>query len=261
MARVLMSLNDFDIPVGFLDIEPPPSVITKFAAATLGVIIFTALVLVILLPEILGDSLMEALVTMVVNLAIAMFHSMSLVGTIALPVCLGLVIIGGVIFMEYQHYQFLMGTKWNLQQPTNITDIEKEVEKQHMNLDALAQLDEKMKKMKPNNWKFAMKARVAQNEADRMAAQGQKSLLDSVRAATNFRSKALPSMSSLVSKGLLPDIFSPSKKVEDGSDLRSDEDSHITGSQVHRKYLRKERRSGRCRGCQEPFGECTRPRA
>jgi len=238
MSRVLMSLNDFDIPISFLDIDPPPSLIARVASVTVGLVIFVALVVVVLLPEILGDSLMEAIVTVSVNGVIAFFHSLSLIGTIGLPLALGIVIIGGIAWMEYQHYQFLMGTKWSLQKPTETTDIEREVENQHMDLDALAQLDEKMKKMKPNNWKFAMKAKVAQSGAEKTAAQGQKSLLDSVRAATNFRSKALPSMSSLVSKGLLPDIFSPTKKAGAG-ESDSDVDSLVTGSQVHRKYLRK----------------------
>ena len=51
MSRVLMSLNDYDVPVGFIDIEQEPGVVMKFIGATLGLLVFLSLVVVVLLPR------------------------------------------------------------------------------------------------------------------------------------------------------------------------------------------------------------------
>jgi hypothetical protein len=236
MSRVLMSLNDYDVPISYLDIEKEPSIFMKIMAATVGLIIFLSLVLVILLPEILGDSVLEAGVTMVVNGVIGIAHSMSVVGTIALPVSFGILILGGVGYMEFQHYQFLTGSRWSLQKPVPVVKIEDEVDAASLDLTALAELDKKMARIKPSNWRLAVRSRMEAAEADGNArAQGQKTLLDSVRSATGFRSKALPTMASLVSKGILPDIFSPERVAAD----RDGTSSLVRVSQVHRKYLRK----------------------
>ena len=125
----------------------------KIVAATIGLIVFLSLIVVVLLPEVLGDSLMEAWVTVVVNMMIATFHSMSLFGTIALPVSIGLVILGFVGYMEYQHYQFVTGSRWSLQKPLDVKDLEDEVDNMAMDLSTLTQLDEKMKQFKRDNWR------------------------------------------------------------------------------------------------------------
>merc|ERR1711871_882312 len=57
-----------------------------------------------------------------------------------------------------------------------------------------------------------------------------------MRVATSVNLKQLPTMESLISKGILPDIFSPSKP-SDGSE--GDVTLSIRESRVHRKYLSK----------------------
>merc|ERR1711871_1280892 len=222
----------------YLNIDRGPSVIVKMLTATVGVIIFISLIIVVILPEILGDSLMEAGVTMVVNMVIATFHSMSLFGTIALPVSIGIVILSTVGYMEYQHYLFVTGSRWKLQKPLEVVDVEKEVEDMSMDLSSLAKLDEQMKKIKPDNWRKALKARLEDFTEDQKKAQDQKTLLDSVRSVSTFKEKKLPTMSSLVEKGILPDIFSPEPKELDTAEDVVPKSSVVRDSHVHQKYLR-----------------------
>jgi hypothetical protein len=119
-----------------------------------------------------------------------------------------------------------------------VLDLEKEVDTMAMDLSTLAKLDEDMKKIKPNNWKLALKQREQDHEEeDRQKAQGQKGLLDTVRSVSTFRDKKLPTMSSLVQKGILPDIFSPDAKGDSAEASISPYLSAVRDSQVHRKYL------------------------
>jgi hypothetical protein len=161
MSRVLMSLNDHDVPIVHYSRseeearEQRYSLVMRTVSRTIGLIILGALVVIVLLPGVFGDAFMETGVTVLFNLSIAALHSMSLIGTIALPVCLVLVIIGVGVYLDRHHHTRLTEMRWSLKMPIPLMDIEDKVQKRMIALKSVGEMNDEISAAEPDkNWRM-----------------------------------------------------------------------------------------------------------
>jgi hypothetical protein len=238
MSRILMSLNDMDIPLSYVELERSTQSAAVKVIAFIGLVISGAvLIILILLPEILGDSIIETSITLVFNLLIAAMVTAAEEVNVFLPVVFSLVLIAYITYKEMQKHYERMENKWQLKMP--VVPLSKEIDDMDQDeLDLLPILDIKLKELANLTWKAKLQSALNSRKAIEAGETEATSLLDSVLSEKpTLRSKNLPSINSLITKGILPDIFSSIKS--DTDDNKVDLDSPMPTS-IARKYAKRD---------------------
>jgi hypothetical protein len=235
MARVLISLNDHDIPVNYLVnssrrrccswLDYVLSVVWKLLALVL-------LLLLLLFPEAIGDSVLEATSNIGINLSIGVGHWLSGYGTVALPVGLFVALVGLFCLYEYRlrrgrtyrafERPVIKKSDVDYDEVDEIVDRElrqKEEDyltwrqKLHLQSTKRAKTSTESVKAATQSAKEAQEQDAAPEPAPVSASSRGKSVLADRLAAPSLRIKNLPSVSRLVGMGILPDIFAVSDPV------------------------------------------------
>jgi len=220
MSRLLMSLNDHDIPINFLLNESENTSWGAFLLkAVVGVMLFTCLILILLLPEIVGDSVMEVLSNLLVNVTIGVGYYLTNVGgTVALPIGIFVGII--VLFMLYEHAmekrRESRNHTWHLRALNTIAkNSNDDVDEHHDNeLDRSIDVVLKEKHASHQGWRARLSMTKKARMAMIMVAPGSPEAMRQKKLRLGLKIKNVPSVSTLVEQGIIPDIFSaaPAKK-------------------------------------------------
>jgi hypothetical protein len=190
MSRVLMSLNDYDVPVvHFNHQRSSHAEVVKVIWRGIAFIVFVFLIIVVMLPGIIGDALMEVGTNLAFNFSLAFMYSLSLVGTVALPVCLALLLTVYIVYMDKKNTKRLHETKWSLERPVEKIDVEEIVNKKMVEVAAekgsLERLDREIYTMQPNkSWKrrLSVKKPFSQVEAAAVAAAAAEAAMENADA-------------------------------------------------------------------------------
>jgi hypothetical protein len=129
MSRILMSINDNDIPLSALLSSDNSGLISAIVDVLWVFLLVLALMLIVVMPDSIGDSLLDVAASLAVNGVLVFGVSLSEIGSIALPVCLFLAIGGFVVHHEYNMYHKKKNSKWAFDKPSgtyiDVTEEEK----------------------------------------------------------------------------------------------------------------------------------------
>jgi len=221
MSRLLLSLNDHDIPINFLlDESKNRTWVTFLFKAVAWFMFIASLVVILVLPEIVGDSVMEVLSNLFVNLSIGVgYYITQAGGTVALPIGLAVAII--VLYVTYE-YTVASGRDsqnhvWHLRALNTVakkSDEDDQDDRDELDKSIDAVLKEK------HTIHQGWRARLALTKSARMLAMVAPGSpeVEKQKLRLNLKAKAAPSVLTLVQQGIIPDIFSTSPAKKDLDD-------------------------------------------
>ena len=202
MSRLLMSLNDHDIPVSYihLDDSNKDNIFRRIRSFFALLFVIALIIVALLVPEIFGDSALEAAVTVIVNSFIGTGYVLSIIGTIALPFSIFVITVGAMYYHEVKKLRNFRNN-WSIVKPVETVNYDE--------LDEVIDLDVLFKNSADATWR----SKVTKN------LEKENSYMGKILKSPSLKMKNLPSMANLIDRGILPNIFSPSKSSENETEL------------------------------------------
>ena len=237
MSRLLMSLNDHDIPINFLLDDSKDKTLVSLAVRTASwLMLIGALLLILLLPDIVGDSLMEVCSNLLVNTGIAGGYFLTnLSGTVALPI--GLVVATIILFVLFEYrtekYNDSKNHVWYMRVLNMASNKSGHGDEE---LDEGAELMLKEKYASHRSWRARLSMTAKQRQAlGAVVPDSSDPSQSKLRLSLKTKKPPLQSVKALVEQGVIPDIFS-------AAPAKIDLDETIKESIVN-KYAKKYRAS------------------
>lgn len=106
ISRLLMSLNDHDLPTKFVHIEGDRSGILYYTTATIGLLFASLMFFLTLAPEIFQDSFIEVIVTAAVNFSVMAMGILSNL-SISIPIAVGLFLLLTAYLRERYFHRYM----------------------------------------------------------------------------------------------------------------------------------------------------------
>jgi hypothetical protein len=221
MAKLLLSLNDYDLPVDFLIDETYKmsylQVFTKFIMY-LGFIL--ALFIVLLLPNVIGDALMESSSSLGINILIGVGYTLSEAESVVMPVSIAIGVLTLIIayyfyYRKYSSHTDKVGLTRAIEIENDDIATDEEIE--------IYEAEIRMKESNYKSWRSQLSYKKYLNEASNLLGSSfDKSSLElDLSPPIVAKKKPLPSISALIQRGVLPEVFSTSTYTQDSQSFDS----------------------------------------
>jgi hypothetical protein len=163
ISRLLISLNDFDLPINHLENlgilgDPTLEYLIKLAAQMIMLFVVLTVILLMLLPTDIGEGIMDCVASVIIGVISAVFYFLAEIDTV-LSVSMGAAIL--ILFFTYEYYQHekWVKSKWTVLVPIE----EKEDGDEDLSKPLLADVKPKMKQMVTKNWKSTLMKKLNNN--------------------------------------------------------------------------------------------------
>jgi len=164
ISRLLISLNDFDLPIDHLENlgimgDPTLEYLVRLAAQFIMFGFILLIIFLLLLPNDLRDGILDCIASVVIGLISAIFYFVAEIDTV-MSVSLGIAIL--ILFFTYEYFQHqkFVNQRWSVLVPIAAKEEEGDVD---LSKSLLATLKPKIKQMVNKNWKKKLMKKMNNN--------------------------------------------------------------------------------------------------